>query len=311
MSDRSYHITRRTFILGSGIFAAAIAFAPGGLMGEVRAPIRRAIPSTGEQLPVIGMGTSRTFDATQDSAIGSQLTEVMQVFFESGGRLIDSSPMYGRAESMVGDLLNATGNHANVFAATKVWTDGRQNGVEQMQQSMQRIGVDVMDLMQVHNLRDWQTHLPVLKQWKEQGRFRYIGITTSHGRYHDEFEKLMQTQDLDFVQFTYNLENRVAEKRLLPIAADRGIATLINRPFERGDLFRKVKGVPLPEWSGEFDCRSWGHFFLKFIVSHPAVTCVIPATTKVHHMKDNMGAGYGRLPDAAMRERMLAFYASI
>ncbi|RJQ83610.1 MAG: aldo/keto reductase [Desulfobacteraceae bacterium] len=311
MSDGYSLMTRRTFILGTGAFAAALAFAPGAVLGDDRALIRRAIPSTGEMLPVMGMGTSRTFDAGQDAAVRAQLAEVLQVFFDNGGKLIDSSPMYGRSESVVGDLLEATGNQHNVFAATKVWTNGRQNGIEQMQESMQRIGVDVMDLMQIHNLRDWQTHMPVLQEWKEQGRFRYIGITTSHGRYHDEFEKLMQTQALDFVQFTYNLENRVAEERLLPLAADRGIATLINRPFERGGLFRQVEGAALPEWSAEFDCRTWGQFFLKFIVSHPAVTCVIPATTQVRHMKDNMGAGFGRLPGAAMRERMLAFYASL
>ncbi len=180
-----------------------------------------------------------------------------------------------------------------------------------MHQSMERIGVDVIDLMQIHNLRDWQTHLPILRDWKEQGRFRYIGITTSHGRFHEDLEQLLKTEPFDFVQLTYNLENRVAEQRLLPLAADRGIAVLINRPFQRGALFRKVKGVTLPGWSEEADCRSWAQFFLKFIASHPAVTCMIPATSKVHHMKDNMEAGFGRLPDEAMRRRMIAYYDSL
>jgi diketogulonate reductase-like aldo/keto reductase len=311
MSKTCCDITRRSFILGTGALAAAVAFAPIGLLGETRTPIRRPIPSTGEPLPVIGMGTFRTFDAGPDAALRDQLAEVVRIFFENGGTLIDSSPMYGHSESMIGELLKATGYRHVLFAATKVWTDGRQKGIDQMQQSMQRMGVEVMDLMQIHNLRDWQTHLPVLREWKEQGRIRYIGITTSHGRYHDEFEQLMKTHELDFVQFTYNLESREAEDRLLPLAADRGIATLINRPFGQGDLFRKVRDRPLPEWSTEFDCRSWGQYFLKYIVSHPAVTCVIPATSRAHHMEDNMQAGFGRLPDAALRKRMEAFHTSL
>jgi aryl-alcohol dehydrogenase-like predicted oxidoreductase len=304
-------MTRRTFILSTGAIAAAAALAPRGLLGEDRTPIRRPIPSSGEPLPVIGMGTWGTFDVEDDAEVRVRLAEVLQAFFDNGGTLIDSSPMYGRSESVVGDLLKATGNQESVFAATKVWTDGRQNGIEQMQRSMQRLRVDIMDLMQIHNLRDWQTHLPVLKEWKQRGRLRYIGITTSHGRYHKELELILRTEPLDFVQFTYNMADRDIEDRLLPLAADRGIATLINRPFQRGDLFRRVKGEPLPEWSAEFDCRTWGQYFLKFIVSHPAVTCVIPATSKVHHMKDNMAAGFGRLPDAALRKQMLAHYASL
>jgi diketogulonate reductase-like aldo/keto reductase len=274
-------------------------------------PILRPIPSSGEMLPVIGMGTSQTFDVGDNPAVRAQLAEVVNVFFAKGGTLIDTSPMYGRSESVVGDLLEITANQEKVFAATKVWTDGRQDGIEQMQQSMQRMGVDVMDLMQIHNLRDWRTHLPVLREWKQRGRFRYIGITTSHGRYHEELARILKTESFDFVQFTYNIEDRAVEESLLPIAADRGIATLINRPFQRSAMFRKVRDVDLPEWSKEFDCRSWGQYFLKFIVSHPAVTCVIPATSKVRHMEDNMGAGFGRLPDEGMRRRMVAFYESL
>jgi diketogulonate reductase-like aldo/keto reductase len=311
MSHLYFPMTRRTFILSLGTFAAAALLTPRQLLGVERTPIRRAIPSSGESLPVIGMGTWQTFDVGEDPDIKAQLAEVMRVFFQNGGRLIDSSPMYGRSEAVVGELLATTGNQAAVFAATKVWTDGRERGITQMEQSRQRMGVDVIDLMQIHNLRDWQTHLPVLKDWKQQGRFRYIGITTSHGRFHDALEQILQTENLDFVQLTYNLEDRAVEERLLPLAADRGVATLINRPFQRGELFRRVIDIPLPGWSAEFDCRSWGQFFLKFILAHPAVTCVIPATSKVHHMTDNMAAGFGRLPDAAMRERMLAFYASL
>jgi aryl-alcohol dehydrogenase-like predicted oxidoreductase len=311
MSNHYSIMTRRTFILRIGTIAAAFALMPRDLIGEINAPIRRPIPSSGELLPVIGMGTSRTFDVGDDPAVKKQLAEVLQVFFKKGGTVIDTSPMYGRSESVVGNLLRATGNQDAVFAATKVWTDGRQNGVDQMRQSMERMGVEVMDLMQIHNLKDWQTHLPVLKEWKQQGLFRYTGITTSHGRDHEAVEQILRTETLDFVQFTYNIEDRTVEDRLLPLAADRGIATLINRPFQLGDLFQKVRGAALPEWSSEIDCRSWGQYFLKFILGHPAVTCVIPATSKAHHMEDNMEAGFGRLPDTAMRQRMLAHYESL
>ena len=311
MNHRSFLITRRRFMLSAAAFTVSASLCPRRLLAAGRIPIRRSIPSTGEQLPVIGMGTWQTFDVADDPQIKARLEEVLRLFFENGGTLIDSSPMYGRSEAVVGELLEATGHRDVVFAATKVWTDGRQSGIEQMQESMQRMGVEVMDLMQIHNLRDWQTHLPVLKEWKQQGRFRYIGITTSHGRFHRELEQLMRTQPLDFVQFTYNLKDRSAEDRLLPLAAERGIATLINRPFQGAELFRRVGDVPLPEWSAEFDCHTWGQYFLKFILGHPAVTCVIPATARARHMRDNMAAGFGRVPDEGMRKRMLAHYASL
>ncbi len=311
MNNYSIELTRRDFILGMGAFSAAMVLFPRDLIGKSHQAIQRPIPSSGELLSVMGMGTSRTFDIEDDPVAQNQLAEVVRIFFEKGGRVIDSSPMYGRSESVVGDLLKATGKKNSVFAATKVWTDGRQNGIAQMQDSFKRMGVEVMDLMQIHNLRDWQTHLQVLKEWKQKGLIRYIGITTSHGRDHEALEEIMKKEDLDFVQFTYNLEDRIVEKSLLPLASDRGIATLINRPFQRGDLFRKIRGKNLPDWSAEFDCTSWGQYFLKFILAHPAVTCVIPATSKVHHMKDNMGAGFGRLPDEAMRQRMIAHYDSL
>ncbi len=303
-------ISRRTFLLGTGVFMAAVTLSPRNLLSADRQPIQRPIPSSGELLPVMGMGTWRTFDVGENPAAREQLSEVIQEFFDNGGRVIDSSPMYGRSESVVGDLLKTTGNQKKVFAATKVWTDGRQNGIVQMQQSKHRLGVDV-DLMQIHNLRDWKTHLPVLQEWKKEGRLHHIGITTSHGRYHEELERILATEDLDFVQFTYNMEDRRAEERLFPLAADNGIATLINRPFQGGHLFRKAQGATLPEWSSEIGCRTWGQFFLKFIIGHPAVTCVIPATSKVHHMKDNMEAGFGHLPDKAIRERMIRHYESL
>jgi aryl-alcohol dehydrogenase-like predicted oxidoreductase len=302
---------RRTFIRTTGALAAGAAFAPRILRAQAAAPIRRPIPSTGELLPVMGMGTSQTFDVGAGAAERAPLAEVLQVFFERGGALIDSSPMYGRAETVVGDLLAALGTRPPVFAATKVWTDGRERGIAQMEESSRRLGVEVVDLMQIHNLRDWRTHLPVLREWKEEGRIRHLGITTSHGRDHEALEAILRAEPFDFVQFSYNLEDRAVEERLLPLAADRGVATLINRPFQRGGLFRKVQGVALPEWSAECDARTWGQFFLKFILGHPAVTCVIPATAKARHMEDNMGAGFGRLPDAGLRRRMVDFYAAL
>jgi diketogulonate reductase-like aldo/keto reductase len=268
-------------------------------------PVKKTIPSSGEKLSVIGLGTSRTFDVNPQQAVQSPLLEVMRAFLDNGGQLIDSSPMYGDAEAVSGALLQALGKPAGLFTATKVWTYGKREGIEQMQRSRQRLGVERIDLMQVHNLRDWQVQLETLQEWKAQGRIRYIGITTSHGRYHDQLDGILQTQPLDFVQFSYNIGNRDAEQRLLPIARERGIATLINRPYQRGNLFRLVKGRPLPDWAAEIDCASWGQFFLKFIASHPDVTCIIPATSKLKHMLDNMAAGYGRLPDAALRKRMI------
>jgi diketogulonate reductase-like aldo/keto reductase len=222
-----------------------------------------------------------------------------------GGTLIDSSPMYGAAEEVAGELLRTT-RHGRVFAATKVWTDGKQAGIEQLERSRRLWGVP-LDLVQIHNLRDWQVHVRTLKDWKAEGRIRYIGITTSHGRMHDELERALRAERFDFVQLSYNLEDREAERRLLPLAAERGIAVLANRPLQLGGLFGKVKSRALPPWAAELGVRSWAQYFLKFSVSHPAVTCAIPATAKVEHMEDDMAAARGRLPDAAERERMLRF----
>lgn len=311
ISINTWALSRRQFIQEVGLVSAGILLMPKTIFGESRQPITRVIPSTGERIPVIGMGTSRTFDVGHDPAVRARLRQVLEVFFESGGALIDSSPMYGSAEMVVGDLLKAIQNKKRLFAATKVWTNGKQNGIDQMQESIRRMGVAVMDLMQIHNLRDWKTHLPTLRQWKQEGKIRYIGMTTSHGRYHNELMQIMRTEDLDFVQFSYNIDNRTVEDSLLPLAADRGMVSLINRPFQRGALFHRVKGKSLPEWAREFDCKSWGQFFLKFVVSHPAVTCVIPATSKARHMTDNMAANYGKLPSPSMRKRMLQYFASL
>ncbi len=276
-----------------------------------RLPIKKKIPSSDELLPVIGMGSWQTFDVGDDVQARAHLTQVLQAFFDGGGAVIDSSPMYGSSEQVIGELLKKVRNKNALFAATKVWTRGKKQGIAQMQRSMRRMGVEVFDLLQIHNLVDWATHLETLKAWKAEGKVRYIGITTSHGRDHRELEQILRIEPFDFVQFTYSIANREVEKRLLPLSADRGIATLINRPYQGGGLFRRVKGKPLPPWAEEFDIHSWGQFFLKFTVSHPAATCAIPATSKVHHMIDNMGAGFGRLPDAATRQKMIAYYESL
>lgn len=304
-------IKRRMFLKSSCALVAGSVLWPQWLWAGARPLIKKVIPASGEQLPVIGMGSSRTFDVGDNAAARAQLAPVLQAFFDQGGALIDSSPMYGSAEQVLGDLLKTTRNKDSLFAATKVWTYGKQAGIEQMQRSMQRMGVNRFDLMQIHNLRDWQVHLETLKAWKEEGRIRYIGITTSHGRSHEELESILELERFDFVQFSYNIADRVAEERLLPLAAERGTAVLVNRPYQKGALFHAVKGKALPEWVAEFDCTTWGQFFLKFIVSHPAVTCTIPATTKLHHMMDNMAAGLGRLPDAKQRERMLAYFKGL
>ncbi|TGD71946.1 aldo/keto reductase [Mangrovimicrobium sediminis] len=273
--------------------------------------INKTIPSTGEALPVIGMGTSRTFDTAASPETLARLGEVLAAFFAAGGKVIDSSPMYGEAESRVGDVLRAMPARPPLFTATKVWTQGRDAGIAQMEASARRMGVERLDLIAVHNLVDWKTHLDTLRAWKREGRVRYVGITTSHGRYHAELLDIMRTQPLDFVQFTYNIGNREAEVALLPTALERGIATMINRPYARGDLFGAVKGQPLPALAAELGCASWGQFFLKFIAGHPAVTCIIPATSKPHHMLDNMGANTGALPDETQRAEMLRKFESL
>lgn len=268
------------------------------------AMLRRPIPHSGEELPVIGMGTYRTFDVGSTPGEREPLKEVMRGFVDMGGRLIDSSPMYGDAETVVGDIAAELGMQGTLFLATKVWTHGREQGIRQMEQSMQRMRTQRMDLMQVHNLVDWRTHLATLREWKARGRVRYIGITHYTTSAYDDLERLMRDEELDFVQLNYSIATREAERRLLPLARERRIAVLVNRPFEQGALFRQVRGKDLPPWAADFGCQSWGQFFLKYIVSHPAVTCIIPATGNPRHLADNMQAGYGRLPDARERQRM-------
>ncbi len=303
-------IARRTLLKMIASLAGSCLISPGMARATGRTPIQKPIPVSGESLPVIGMGTSRTFDMAGNGEMIANLGKVLEQFFKYGGSMIDSSPMYGSAEQVIGTLL-AQVDPKMLFAATKVWTDGRENGINQMALSKRLWGVTDFDLIQIHNLRDWRTHLETLKAMKAQGRVRYIGITTSHGRAHDELYDVLASQPFDFVQLSYNITNRAVEQRLLPLARDRGIAVIVNRPFARGELFRLVREKPLPEWMDECDCNSWGQFFLKYIVSHPAVTCAIPATSKVQHMIDNMNAGFGKLPDAAMRREMEKSFARL
>lgn len=256
---------------------------------------------------MIGMGSWITFNVGQLPALRDQRVKVLQAFFDHGGGMVDSSPMYGTSEEVIGYCLGKISNDENLFSATKVWTVGRSEGIEQMQQSERLWGMKRFDLMQIHNLLDWDSHLKTLTKWKAEGRLRYIGITTSHGRRHDELEDVLRTKPFDFVQFTYNILDREAEKRLLPLAADKGLAVICNRPFRRKQLITMVEKHPLPEWAGEFDCANWPQFLLKFVVSHPAVSCAIPATSRVDHMIENMGALRGRLPDGKMRQRMTQY----
>jgi len=266
--------------------------------------IRRTIPKSGEQLPVVGLGTYIVLDVAPAAPEVAELKDVLSTFVAGGASLIDSSPMYERAEAMVGELSTALALQSSLFLATKVWTSGRDAGIRQMRDSLRLMRTNRIDLMQVHNLLDLDTHLKTLREWKAAGTIRYIGITHYHAGAYRDLEKLLKTRDYDFVQFNYSLAEREAEQRLLATAAESGTAVIINRPFAQGELFAQVKGRELPAWAAEFDCDSWAQFFLKYIVAHPAVTCVIPGTGKVRHMIDNLKAGAGRLPDERMRKRM-------
>jgi diketogulonate reductase-like aldo/keto reductase len=253
------------------------------------------------------MGSWITFNVGDDKSKRDERVKVLQAFFDAGGTVIDSSPMYGSSEEVIGYCLERIADKRSLFSATKVWTPLQWHGVKQMEKSQELWSEDRFDLMQIHNLLAWEKHLETLDGWKARGSVRYVGVTTSHGRRHDKLEKVMAKEPIDFVQFTYNILDREAERRLLPLAAERGLAVIINRPFRRGALFDLFERRPLPDWAGSFDCANWAQFFLKFVVSHPAVTCAIPATSRVDHMRDNMGAAFGRLPDPEMRQRMVRY----
>jgi aryl-alcohol dehydrogenase-like predicted oxidoreductase len=268
---------------------------------------KRPIPHSGESLPVVGLGTWQTFDVPPDAPERAELKKVLRGLVEHGGSVVDSSPMYGQAERVVGDLTSELGLRDQLFLATKVWTSGRDAGIRQMEQSFRLLRTKRMDLMQIHNLLDVDTHTKTLREWKAAGRVRYIGVTHYHAGAYRDLEHLVKTKQYDFAQFNYSMAEREAENTLLPTCADSGTAVIINRPFAEASLFNRVKGKSLPPWAADFDCTSWGQFFLKWILGHPAVTCVIPATRRPAHLEDNVQAGVGRLPDAATRRRMLEY----
>jgi aryl-alcohol dehydrogenase-like predicted oxidoreductase len=303
------NLNRRDFIR-AGIYAgAALALPPLGLFAQGVSLLQKKIPSTGESIPIIGIGTARRYEEIKTESEKAPLRETIRQFKELGGKVIDSSPSYGTAEAVVGELVEALKIRDSLFLATKVSlrNTGREAGLEQIEQSFRKLRTSKIDLIAVHNLRDTQTQLRILRELKQAGRIRYVGITTSFDRQYGEFEQTMKNEPLDFIQVDYALDNRDAGERLIPLAGDRGIAVMTNLPFGRGRLFSAVQGKKLPEWASEFDCTSWAQFFLKYIVSHPAVTCAIPGMAKPEYVVDNLGAARGRLPDAAMRRRMEKF----
>jgi diketogulonate reductase-like aldo/keto reductase len=300
----------RREVLGSLAGASAAALLPELVLAQA-APLTKPVPSSGEAIPVVGLGSWITFNVGDDPVARDDRTEVMRAFFEAGGRLIDSSPMYGSAQPVIGYGLEKLGHPKPLFSADKVWTSEGDEGPEQIEASRNLWGIDRFDLVQVHNLLAWEAHLDKLFAMKEAGKLRYVGITTSHGRRHDEVEKIMTAHDLDFVQLTYNMADRDAEDRLLPLATEKGIAVIANRPFRRKELIYRFEGEKLPAWADEIGAKSWAQFLLKFVVSHPAITCAIPATTRLDHVRENMGVASAPLPDAALRRRMVAYIKSV
>ncbi len=286
------------------LVTSANAITAGGL-------IERAIPSTGERLPAIGVGTWQTFDVGPDAAARRALKKVLVAFAKAGGRVVDSSPMYGSSESVTGDLVAELGLAPNLFFATKVWTSGRDEGIRQMETSFSRLRVQRMDLMQVHNLVDTAVHTKTLQDWKARGRIRYLGITHYTSSAYAEVERWLRTGNYDFLQINYSLGERESAERLLPLAQEKKVAVIANRPFGEGALFSRVRGKALPGWAGEIGAATWAQFFLKWIISHPAITCAIPGTGKPGHMLDNLAAGTGALPDAAMRAKMSAYFDAL
>ncbi len=302
--DGAPPITRAAFLQGA---AAAVAATAVGFSIDAKAEstmLTRTIPSSGKPLPVVGLGTWQTFDVGTSAAERAPLSGVLKELFAAGASVIDSSPMYGRSEGVVGELIESAQSRSKAFLATKVWTRGKSNGIEQMERSFQLMRTKHMDLMQVHNLTDWQVHLDTLRGWQKDGRVSYLGVTHYTSSAFDDLEAVMRAEKLDFVQLNYAIDDRAAEKRLLPLAQDKGIAVLVNRPFGGGGALGRLKGKELPSFANEIGCTSWAQLLLKFIISHSGVTCAIPGTSKPAHMKDNVQAGMGALPDAAMREKL-------
>lgn len=308
MLFHSDFMSRRDFVrvaLGAGAFALA------GGSAVADTIMRKPIPKTGEALPAVGLGTWQTFDVGATRSVREPLKEVLREFVSLGGSVVDSSPMYGKSESVTGDLAAELGVQKQIFLATKVWTNGRDAGIRQMEESFKRLRTQRMDLMQVHNLVDYRTHLATLRSWKEQGKVRYIGVTHYTASAYADLARVLAGEELDFVQLNYSVFEREAETRLLPLAAEKQLAVLVNRPFAAGGLFNRIRGKQLPSWSKEVGCASWAQFFLKFVITHPAVTCAIPATSKVEHLVDNMQAARSPMPDAAARERMARYVAEL
>jgi diketogulonate reductase-like aldo/keto reductase len=303
-------LTRRSASKIMAIGAASVMFNPTSLLQEHKKMNRRMIPGSNEKIPVIGLGTWQTFDVGNSKKEKDPLKEVLKILIQHHGSVIDSSPMYGRSEKVVGDLTTELQIKDKIFEATKVWTNGKEAGIEQMNNSFKLMKVNQMDLMQIHNMVDWKTHLSTLRKWKEEGRIRYIGITHYHKGGYADFERIMRTEEIDFIQINYNLAVRDAAERILPLAKDKGIGVLINRPYEGGSLFRYTKNKTLPEWANEFDAKTWGQFFLKFILANPAINCVIPGTSKPMHMLDNVQAGFGKLPNDEHRRKMIELISS-
>lgn len=303
-------LTRRSASKIMAIGAASVMLNPTALLQEYKKMNQRMIPGSNEKLPVIGLGTWQSFDVGNTKKERDPLKEVLKILIQHGGSVIDSSPMYGRSEKVVGDLTTELQIQENIFEATKVWTNGKEAGIEQMNNSFELLKINQMDLMQIHNLVDWKLHLKTLKKLKAEGRIRYIGITHYHRGGYADFERIMRTEEIDFIQINYNLAVRDAAESILPLAKDKGIGVLINRPYEGGSLFRYTKNKTLPEWANEFDAKTWGQLFLKFILANPAITCVIPGTSKPMHMLDNVQAGFGKLPNAEHRRKMIELISS-
>ncbi len=304
-------MNRRGFLRGLAGAALVPALGNGVAMAET-AMITRPIPSTGEAMPVVGLGTWPVFDVGTDEAARRPLRDVVKALVDAGGRMIDTSPMYGRSEGVVGDIVAGLGVRDKVFLATKVWISGRDQGIAQMARSASLMKSPVIDLMQIHNLVDWQTQLATIRDMKAKGQLRYIGITHYTTGSLAELARILETEKgIDFVQLGYSLATREAETRLLPVAAQHGVAVIVNQPFERGDLFRSARGKKLPDWAVEFDCTSWAQLFLKYLLGDPAITVVIPATNKADHMQDNLKAGFGRLPDPKQREQIRRFWDAL
>jgi diketogulonate reductase-like aldo/keto reductase len=303
--------TRRSVLAAGVSLLASATLMPASLFARPVQVATRRIPSTGEAIPAVGLGTWITFNVGNDAVLRAESAAVMAAFFEAGGRVIDSSPMYGSSQDVIGHGLKKLGAPEGLFSAEKVWTSSAGNGPTQIERSRRYWGVPQFDLMQVHNLVAWQSHLPMLFDMKASGRLRYVGISTSEGRRHDLIEKLMRAHPLDFVQVTYNVLDREVERRILPLAQERGIAVMVNRPFRQGALTGRLAKRPLPPWAAEIGAASWAQFILKFILAHPAVTVVIPATTRPEHARENIAAANGLLPDNALRERMSAHVRSL